>query len=113
MVDDQKDEDALEALFSASRAHPPAMSDDFLARLTADAVASAPRPAPLAEAPAKPLFGSLKSWFAASGLSGAAALGVWIGFVMPEMVNTLTLSEEVGLYSFLPGADLTVPALGE
>lgn len=113
MVDDRKDDDALEALFSASRTHPPEMSDDFLARLTADADAALPGPAPIAQAPAKPMFGNLKAWFAASGLSGAAVLGMWIGFVMPEMVNTVALSEDVALYTFLPGADLSVPELGE
>ena len=114
MVDDRKDDDALEALFSASRVQPPEMADYFLARLNADADAAVPRPVSVRETSAKPFFGDLKAWFAASGLSGAAALGLWIGFVMPEMVNTVTLSsEEVALYTFLPGADLSAPALGE
>ncbi|MEM8803561.1 MAG: hypothetical protein AAGF55_13600 [Pseudomonadota bacterium] len=115
MVDDRKNDDALEALFSAARAHPPEIADDFLARLEADGDAAVPRTAPVINKPvAKPLFGDLRAWFAASGLSGAAALGMWIGFVMPEMVNTVALSsEEIALYTFLPGADLTAPALGE
>lgn len=117
MVDDRKDDDALEAMFSASRAQPPVMSDDFLARLTADADAAVPQPTPIAKPAtkpnAKPLFGDLKAWFAASGLSGAAVLGMWIGFVMPEMVNTIAVSDDVALYSFLPGADLSAPELSE
>jgi len=115
MADDRKDDDdALQALFDAGRSRPPEMSDDFLSRLTADAEANVPKP--VVTPPGKPsVFGGLKGWFAASGLSGAAVLGVWIGFVMPETVSTLTLAadETVGLYTFLPGADLTAPELGE
>ena len=109
MVDREEDE-ALEALFEASRAQTPAPSDDFLARLAAEADASVPvseRPVPTAS----PLFRNLKTWFAASGLTSAAVLGLWVGFVMPDMINTLSLTTEdsVGLYTFLPGADLTAP----
>ena len=46
--------------------------------------------------------------FTASGLTGAAALGVWIGFVMPDALDTLSLTADdtVALSTFLPGADL-------
>ena len=113
MTDDRRDDDALDALLGAACAQPPEPTDDFMARLMADADAAMPRPVPVATPVAKPWFRDLKAWFAASGLSGAAVLGMWIGFVMPETVNTLTVSDEVALYSFLPGADLTVAGLGE
>ena len=106
---DKKDDIALDALFAAAKSETPRASDDFLARLRADALSAAPR---LAQpVPAKPsLTERFKGWFAVSGLSGAAALGVWIGFVMPEVVNTVSpLSEEViELSAYLPGADLSV-----
>lgn len=111
MDSDTKDDTALDALFAAAKSETPQASDDFLARLNADAMAARPRPAPLAaEATAPALSDRLKGWFAVSGLSGAAALGVWIGFVMPEVVTTVSpLSEDViELSAYLPGADLSV-----
>ena len=113
MVDDRKDDQALDAFFAAATSKSPEMSEDFMARLVADAEASLPsveRPI----APATPWFGNLKTWFAASGLSGAAMVGLWIGFVMPDVVSTMTFADDtVELYTFLPGADLTAPELGE
>lgn len=109
-----QDDDALDVLFDAARAGEPQATDDFMARLMADAVPPKPQPQVAAQAPS-PVFGKLKGLFAASGLSGAAVLGVWIGFVMPETVGTYTLLTEdtVGLYTFLPGADLTAPSIDE
>ena len=105
----EKDDAALDALFQASAEHPPGMSDAFLARLAADAEVATPKPAP-ATPRRMPLFHGLKGLFAASGLSGAAVLGVWIGFVMPDILNTVSpLTEDTaGLTVFLPGADLSV-----
>lgn len=108
-MDSDKDEAALEALFDAGRARPARPSADFLARLHADADDALPQP--VRRAPARPpLMSRLGGLFAASGLSGAAALGVWIGFAMPETLNLdlfVSTTEDVGLYAFLPGADLT------
>lgn len=114
MDKDNQDEAALEALFSAGRAESPVPSDDFMARLAADAEAAMPSPASQARA-SRPFLGGLSAWFAASGLSGAAVLGVWIGFVMPEAVSTFSVQAEetVGLYTFLPGADLSALTLSE
>ncbi len=111
MDSDKEDDIALDALFAAAKSETPKASEDFLARLKADAMATTPQPAPLAAEPTPPsLFDRLKGWFAVSGLSGAAALGVWIGFVMPEVVTTVSpLSEDViELSAYLPGADLSV-----
>ena len=112
---DKSDDIALDALFGAAREARPEPSSEFLARLEADADAALPvppRPRPVAHAP---LMARLGGIIAASGLSGAAALGVWIGFAMPDALNldTFMVSTEdsVGLYAFLPGADVT--ALGE
>lgn len=112
-MDRDKDDTALDALFDAGRARELKPSDDFLARLQADADASLPTPVQV-QPVRRPLLSRFAGLFAASGLSGAAALGVWIGFAMPEMLNLdtfVTTTEDVGLYAFLPGADLT--ALGE
>jgi hypothetical protein len=111
MDNDKLDDAALEALFVAGKAASPAPSPDFMARLSADAAAATPRPQPLATpAPRPSPFTRFKGLFAASGLSGAAALGVWIGFVMPDLVTTVSpVTEDVaGLTMFLPGADLSL-----
>lgn len=111
MDKDKLDEDALEALFSAAQATTPQPSSEFMARLSVDAARAAPAARALASpSPTPTLFSRFKGLFAASGLSGAAALGVWIGFVMPEIVTTVSpLSEDAaGLTVFLPGADLSV-----
>ena len=109
MDSDKENDAALDALFAAGTAKRPEASEAFLARLAADAETMsepAPRPAP----PRPSFLTGLKGLFAASGLSGAAALGVWIGFVMPDLVTTVSpLTEEVaGLSAFLPGVDLAV-----
>lgn len=111
---DQREDAALDALFAAGRSQGPKASVDFLARLAADADAALPRPTKTPPAP-KPFLGGLRSFFAASGLSGAAALGVWIGFMAPEAVSafTATADETVELYTFLPGADLAVLSMTE
>lgn len=109
-----RDDIALDTLFEAAREARPAPAPDFLARLQADADAALPRPAAPAPRTGTPLLSRLGGLFAASGLSGAAALGVWIGFAMPDMLNLdsyVTTDDTVGLYAFLPGADVT--ALGE
>ncbi len=116
MVDDRKDDEAFEALFRAGRRSPPEMSETFLNRLNSDADASVPAQAKArARATKGPLFGPLRGWFAASGLSGAAVIGMWIGFVMPEVVGDFNLASEdtVELYTFFPGADLTATVLDE
>lgn len=102
----------LDALFEAGRAETPPPSDAFMARLAADADAALPRAgtvtAPGRNAPT--MLTRFKGFFAASGLSGAAALGVWIGFAMPDIVTMVApLAQETdGLTMFLPGADLSV-----
>ena len=108
---DKQNDAALDALFQAASTDTPRPSEDFLAKLVADAEDAIPAPAPVAPTRNAPSgFERLKGWFAVSGLSGAAALGVWIGFVMPDVVTTITpLSDEVfELSAYLPGADLAV-----
>lgn len=111
MDSDKKDDIALDALFAAAKSEAPVASGDFLARLNADAQNAVPRPEAHRTQPVLPsLSERLKGWFAVSGLSGAAALGVWIGFIMPEVVTSVSpLSSDVAeLSAYLPGADLSV-----
>ena len=107
---DKKNQDdaALEALFAAAADHAPEPTDAFMAKLEAEALDAMPSQPPVPTPPRPALWGTLKGLFAASGLSGAAVLGVWIGFVMPDIVSTVSpLAEETAsLSAFLPGADL-------
>ncbi|MCV6593202.1 MAG: hypothetical protein OIF48_09650 [Silicimonas sp.] len=105
MTRDQRDDAALEALFDAGR-DGPAVTDDFMARLAADMENALPQPD--LPTPVKP---PRRNWlagvFAASGLSGAALAGVWIGFAMPQTLEFTTETEAGFELSYLlPGADL-------
>lgn len=103
---------ALEALFDAAKSDAPAPTPDFMALLARDADNALPKPAASIAPPATSIsvLSRLKGLFAASGLTGAAALGVWIGLVMPETLSALTdgfaADETVSLSAFLPSADL-------
>lgn len=107
MVDKAPDDDALEALFQAERARGMSPTPDFLARLEADADAAISRPV-LRPKPAPRRVNWLTGLFTASGLSGATLAGLWIGFAMPDSLDTLSLTTEssVELTAFLPGADM-------
>ena len=105
---DERDEAALDALFAAGRQEMPRASDDFMKRLEADMGSALPRPASLPVADTSPGFGWLAGLFTASGLTGATLAGVWIGFAMPETLDSFAGEAEstVALSSFLPGSDL-------
>ncbi|MEO9823439.1 MAG: hypothetical protein ABJF50_03355 [Paracoccaceae bacterium] len=110
MDNDPRQDQALAALFSAAKDNAPTPTPDFMERLACDADAALPKYETSAPAPAPSILSSLKGLFAASGLTVAAALGVWIGLVMPETLNTLVdgfaVDDTVSLSAFLPGADL-------
>ncbi len=108
---DKSDDAMLEGFFDAARANRPAPDDAFMARLMADAEASVPvAPQIAAEPTRRDPLARLKALFAASGLSGAAALGVWIGFAMPDLVNSVSpqTDEVASISMFLAGADLAL-----
>lgn len=108
------DDPALEAMFDAAARHAPAPEPAFLARLHADAEQAMPVPAKTAAAPApqnRRLVERLQGYFALSGLTGAAAIGVWIGFVAPDLLTAttdFTSDDPLSLSVFLPGADLSL-----
>jgi len=110
MDKDPKEDQALEALFDAARAKSPVPEPQFIARLRQDMEAALPSTHAPASTPTPSLMARLGGLFAASGLTGAAALGVWIGFVMPETLTGLTdgllADQTVSLSSLLPAADL-------
>jgi hypothetical protein len=106
---DKSDDTMLEGFFEAARANPPAPDDAFMARLMADAETAVPATPKIApEQSRRDPLARLKALFAASGLSGAAALGVWIGFAMPDLVTTVSPATDdvASISSFLAGADL-------
>ncbi len=108
MNTDKREDAALDALFAAERQEMPRPSDDFMTRLKADMETALPRPAPSPRADGAPRFGWLAGIFTASGLTGATLAGVWIGFAMPETLDSFAGDAEstVALSTFLPGSDL-------
>lgn len=111
-MDDKRDEDdaVLANLFEAGKSQTPAPSAAFLARLAADAETAVPRPVTGRATVRTPgAFERFKGWFALSGLSSAAAIGVWIGFIAPDLITAVSpLTDDVtALSAFLPGYDLS------
>lgn len=110
------DDKALNALFDSARRAAPEPDAGFLARLADDMDASLPiAPKPTPRRPAESGFLTrFRGIFAASGLTGAAALGVWIGFVMPDTLNALATGYDAadasGIGAFLPYTDITALA---
>jgi hypothetical protein len=107
---DTADDRLLDLMFSSARTSAPEPDLSFLSRLEADMEAMRPK----SEKPTTDWHGArtipwFQRIFAASGLTGAAALGVWIGFVMPETLNdvaeTFVIDDAVGIEAFLPSAD--------
>lgn len=100
-----RDDIALERLFAAGRAGPQP-TDDFMARILADAAQQA---APLPQAPRRrsgvlaTLLASIGGWPAAAGMATAAATGVWLGFSSPDLVDSYVgAAGSVALGEFLP-----------
>lgn len=118
MTDDRHhiDEAALDTFFESARRTVPLPEASFLDRLSAEMEANLPqrRAAGRPARETSSLRTGFRGLFAASGLTGAAALGVWIGFVMPETLNTLALGYDAtdasGIGAFLPSADLSALA---
>ncbi len=111
----------LDEIFAAGRAETPAPSEALLARILADAQGvqeaglaaarprAAPRPSPWAR-----FAEALGGWTSLAGLVTATLAGVWLGFVSPDQLNTLSgglLLPETGgtaiyaLEDILPGDD--------
>lgn len=111
MDKERNDDPVLDTLFEAGKAEAPVPSADFMARLLTDAEASVPQTEYVSKSvPTPSVFMRFKGLFAASGLSSAAALGLWIGFIAPDVVTAVSpLTDDVASLSvFLPGSDLSV-----
>ena len=108
----QTDDRVLDALFDSAKREAPPLDPAFHARLSADMEGMAPRTAPRQSAPAmhEGFFHRFLAVFAASGLTGAAAIGFWIVFLFPEVLNTMTSGFDAtgtyGISAFLPADDL-------
>jgi hypothetical protein len=82
--------DPLEAYFVAARATPPAVPDDLMARVLADAAAESPlraAPAPRCAVVRESLWSQMVTALggrgALAGMAAAGLAGVWIGFAQP------------------------------
>lgn len=107
---DTRDDQILDRLLSEAGQRSHELSPALLARLHADvdAAVSVSVTPPLRIRPS-PVAMQLRVLFAATGLSGAAVVGVWIGFVMPETLSIVTgefaTAEPAGVEAFLPASD--------
>jgi len=114
---DMLSDTALDEIFTAARAQRPEPSGALMARILADAddvlagrdrpAAAMARPSPWAR-----FVDGLGGWGSLAGLVTATAAGVWLGFVSPDRVNTLSggllLSDSTGVYALediLPADD--------
>lgn len=86
MTEPNKDDDPLAPFFDAARADERLEpSEDFLARLEAQAEAAALAPARPGVAPARGgLLGLIGGWAGVGGMAAAAMAGVWIGVAPPS-----------------------------
>lgn len=108
----------LDAILAAARTAGADASEDFLARVLADAYAMQPQPQPAAvvavpaasgwRARLVASFSALGGMWAAAGLATATLAGVWIGFARPDLVGGLGLAwtgAQVESIELLPTVD--------
>lgn len=93
------DMDRLDQLLDQARAAPKDwpdgsnVSDDFMARVMADAAAEMPRRGAIPDR-ARPgvigaMIGAIGGWTAVSGLAAATVAGVYIGVASPDALNAV------------------------
>lgn len=86
----------LDQFFDAARSTPAPASDDFMARVMADAQNIADEtnaPAPRPKRALWPvILGAIGGWAGFAGMATAAVTGVWIGISPPEILDTVTTS---------------------
>lgn len=106
----------LDAILAAARTAGADASEDFLARVLADAYAMQPQPTAVVAVPAASgwrarLVASLSAlggMGAAAGLATATLAGVWIGFARPDLIGGLGLAwtgAQVESIELLPTVD--------
>ncbi len=86
----------LDQFFDAAQRTPAPASDDFMARVMADAQTIADEtnaPAPRPKRSLWPvILGAVGGWAGFAGMATAAVTGVWIGISPPEILDTVTTS---------------------
>lgn len=122
MTDRRDDPEGLEVFFDAARRDRPRLSDDALARMTAQALdmqpgrAAAPAPVPRRRLWSQ-LIATIGGWPALAGLATAGVAGLWIGAVPPAMLQTLasdltgaaeTTEDDIYLVDPIPGYMLSL-----
>lgn len=110
--DSDNDEARLDRLFATAKRSEASVNPAFLARLNTDMERHLPQiEARRTPDPARPTYSRWQHWFAASGLASATALGVWIGFIAPDTLNSLAGAisplDGYDIQAFLPSAGLT------
>lgn len=100
---DKLSDTELEALFEAARDTAPMPSQNLWEQVHQDALALMPEPggiaipAPITQGPVAGLIDAIGGWISLAGLTTATLVGVWIGFVNPDVLN------ESAIAGILPG----------
>ncbi|MGJ8604541.1 MAG: hypothetical protein ACSHXH_10485 [Marivita sp.] len=85
-------DDPLDAVFADARRTPPAVPDDLMARVIADAMAEMPLKTKVS--PWGHILGPLGGWPAIAGLAMTACVGVWAGGTLTDdLMMTLSPTE--------------------
>lgn len=91
--DDTVESGFLDGFWEAGRASGPVPSDDFMARLTAQALAEMPVAGARIAAPGfcpgfwQQMAAALGGWRGLSGLTAAAVVGIWVGVNPPASLG--------------------------
>ena len=106
----------LDALFAAARRDGPVLPAPLFEAMLADADREQAARLHPAAAPPRPVgrlrgwIGALGGWQAVSGLTAAAAAGIWIGIAAPDAVSAAGLGREaqgeaISLVELMPNYD--------
>lgn len=83
----KSEDDMLDHFFEGARAQRPAVPDDLMARVLADAASAQPR---IAIAPQPKIWTAILDliggWPSVGGLAMAGVAGIWVGFAPPTSV---------------------------
>lgn len=87
----KSDDDMIDALFAQARTQSPAVPDDLMARVLADAADMLVQPVAAPKPRLWPAFLDLiGGWPSVGGLAMAGVAGIWVGIAPPVSVATWT-----------------------
>lgn len=102
----KSDDEMIDAMFSEARAQSPAVSDDLIARVLADAAAARPdRVVAQKQGVWVSILDLIGGWPSVGGLAMAGVAGIWVGVAPPTSVSSWTAD--------LIGSPVSIDLLGD